>query len=364
MSQTEVLAELKDTLAEAGNESAAENKNLLCEDPNAFSLDSMSFEDCTAAIMEQTEELFAVTRLCDRFAPQYLKFCKTLERSVNHLGGAFITKTAIHANYNTFDPKLSALSVEHLYRMISYNFRKCNAALKESSRIHKEFDLDLYNQMLSFASVMDRLRSTQQRAYDINIWKEDPEKYIRRKNAFTEKDKNKRYTDKQGAAAPFREAPSYAIDYDVVAQYQQRSENSACEDSETAETTTAPETAGQEMITSDETETTAIAVSDEKPIDEPYVPDEPFETFEQFCKRLDAEGFDEAAKECLEILQTAAGRGEQDKTAPDDPRPSYSFTEEEMIKLMGNKVFPDLYPGLANDIGNYLNEMALSQHDP
>ena len=405
MSQSDaakVLTELTNVLADAKDENAAEDKKMLCEDANAFGLDNLSFEDCAASIMEQTEELFAVTRLCDRFAPQYLKFCKTLERSVNYLGSAFITKTAIHSYYNTVNPKLSSLTAERLHQMISFNFRKCNAALKESNRIHQSFDLDLYNQLLSFANVLERLRSTQQRALDINIWKVEPKKYVQRKNSFTDKDENKHFTDKQGGAAPFRESPAYAIDYDVVKQYQTQAENTASTEAAAEENVTVTNTAESEAVTMQETaaseenevvsaqaaETQEITVmqENETAVTEAAAPQEITKIspeIKAFTDRFFSGGanpyglsksvrnqaagmlneiFDPQGMECFQIMKTAAARGEQEKTDPNDPRPAYTFTEEEMVTLLENETFLEAWPDMAEEMREVLREMATEEH--
>ena len=79
-----ILAEISDAIAEVKGNGKSE-RNFLIERPDEFPTAAMSFCQINAMIMEQTEELFAVTRCADRFSPQYLKLCKTLEKTVNHL---------------------------------------------------------------------------------------------------------------------------------------------------------------------------------------------------------------------------------------------------------------------------------------
>ena len=90
-----ILAEVTDVIAEVKNHNGKSERNFLIERPDEFPTMAMSFCHINAMIMEQTEELFAVTRCTDRFSPQYLKLCKTLEKTVNHLGSSFITKEAM-----------------------------------------------------------------------------------------------------------------------------------------------------------------------------------------------------------------------------------------------------------------------------
>ena len=92
-----VLNELNDALAQA---QTVEAEKLPKEHLSDFSTDSMTYLDISAAILDQTENLFQVTGECNRFAPEYLTYCKTLITAVNHLGSAFITKTAMHCRDN------------------------------------------------------------------------------------------------------------------------------------------------------------------------------------------------------------------------------------------------------------------------
>ncbi len=139
-----------------------------------FDTDSMTYLDVSAAILDQTENLFRVTGECNRFAPEYLSYCKTLITAVNHLGSAFMTKTALHCRkYST--EQIETLTVERLNRMLSFNFRKCNAALTELQQNKHEFDLNYFNMLLNFDSAMQRLRATQERAYDMIFGKISPE---------------------------------------------------------------------------------------------------------------------------------------------------------------------------------------------
>ena len=83
----QMLAEVKETVADIKKDSGLSSKasvraDFLKEDPKSFETESMSYVQVAAEIIEENEELFALSRLCDRFVPQYLKICKTLEKTV------------------------------------------------------------------------------------------------------------------------------------------------------------------------------------------------------------------------------------------------------------------------------------------
>ena len=181
--------------------------DLLNEDPKSFSTDSMSYVGIAAGIMEENEELFALSRLCDRFAPQYLKICKTLEKTVEYLGSVCVTKSAMKY-YQQDVSVIDQLTIHRLHQMISFNFRKVKAALDQKKEKLHEFDLDLYDQMMSFAKVMERLCATEYRATAIDLGLEEPKKLVKKTVTFSEK--------KSDSVSPLRELPSYPIDYDVL----------------------------------------------------------------------------------------------------------------------------------------------------
>ena len=195
--------------------------DLLNEDPKSFSTDSMSYVGIAAGIMEENEELFALSRLCDRFAPQYLKICKTLEKTVEYLGSVCVTKSAMKY-YQQDVSAIDQLTVHRLHQMISFNFRKVKAVLDQKKEKLHEFDLDLYNQMMSFAKVMERLCATEYRATAIDLGLEEPKKLVKKTVTFSEK--------KSDSVSPLRELPSYPIDYDVIEKAGARSKEQGTSD--------------------------------------------------------------------------------------------------------------------------------------
>ena len=211
-----ILAEVTDAIAEVKNDSGKSERNFLPERPDEFPTTAMSFCHINAMIMEQTEELFAVTRCADRFSPQYLKLCKTLEKTVNHLGSSFITKEAMsHKSYYDVS-EIESLSAQHLYEMICFNFRKCDAALNQIKLDRHEFDLDYFHQMLSFAKIMERLSAAEHRAYEYDHGFTDTYERTKSVLSFTDKDGNPNPDKRNKKGISFRNTPSFPIRYDVL----------------------------------------------------------------------------------------------------------------------------------------------------
>ena len=218
-----VLTEVHETLQDAKDEkNISESSVYFKEQMESFSTASMPFGAVTAALVEQTEDLFALTRTCDRFSPEYQKLCKVLVKTVSHLGRSYLTKTGL-AQKKLDITGLENLSAERLYEMISCNFRKTEAALNEKKILNQEFDLSLYNQLLTFASVMERLRSTQHKAWEINMCFRDAYDYFKSSSSFTEHDSNRRFiADRDPKPGVYRESPSFAMRVDVLQEAKDR----------------------------------------------------------------------------------------------------------------------------------------------
>ncbi len=210
-----VLSELGETLERAENRAADDGNKLPKEHLSDFSTENMSYLDISAAILKQAENLFLVTGECNRLDPEYLSYCRTLVNAVNHLGSAFITKTAMHMRkFPT--TQVETLTAERLNRMLSFNFRKCDAALTELQQTAQKFDLNYFNMLLTFDKAMQRLRATQKRAYGMNLGYIEPHRDAETALSFTEIDGCKKYVETYSKDAPFRSAPAYAIRNDAM----------------------------------------------------------------------------------------------------------------------------------------------------
>ncbi len=225
-----VLSELDETLERTEKRAADDGKKLPKEHLSDFSTENMSYLDISAAILKQAENLFQVTGECNRLDPDYLSYCRTLVTAVNHLGSAFITKTAMHIRkFPT--TQVETLTAERLNRMLSFNFRKCDAALTELQQTKHKFDLNYFNMLLTFDKAMQRLRATQKRAYGMNLGYIPPHRDAETALSFTEIDGCKKYVDTYSKDAPFRSAPAYAIRNDAMEEAERMYRSAAvCEE--------------------------------------------------------------------------------------------------------------------------------------
>ena len=213
-----VLAEARDVAANVKRDAGLSTKtsiraDLLNADVHAFSTDVIDYNSVSAAIIEENEELFALSRCCDPFAPQYLTICKTLTKTIEHLGSVFLTKTSMSLlHYDTTG--LEKLTIDALLRMVSFNFRKVHDTLQRKKKDSQEFDIQLYEQMLSFAKVLRRLGSTETKAVRISLGLDEPYPHV---NGI-KKNKNKANGGASQNSAPLRELPSYPIHYEAFNQ--------------------------------------------------------------------------------------------------------------------------------------------------
>lgn len=354
-----VLTEVTNAIKEVKSTGKC-NKDILSERPDEFPADAMSFCSITAMIMEQAEDLFAVTRCADRFSRQYLKLCKTLEKTVDHLGSSYITKEAMKVKH--FDISLiETLSANRLYEMISLNFRKCDAALNQIKLTRQEFDADLFNQMLSFANTMERLRVTEDRVYDINHGFKDASACIKGVYSFTDLNGDPRPDKKNRNAAPFRSSPSYAIRHEVLADaeaHEKRSGNRNWENNDHTgseipdDATTVSEIIEAEIVSECFTPEADAAETEPKGIPDgsAAVSEDP----EQGCTAPEEKAggitLSTEPPEYYGIIKQAMERscGAEDE--------SILFTEAEMNRLLADPLFCRMEPDLAEAFRSYLSE--------
>ena len=190
------------------------SSDLLDEDIHAISLDGFAFEDVSTKIFDATEELFYLSRACNRFAPQYLLLCRTLKRSIEHLGGVFMTKSALKRN-GVETPKLDLLTAVRLNEMCSFNFRKLEELYHQKKQKDQIYDLEVINLMLDYANLMARLRTSESKAINMEFGFGDTLKYIKGCSSFAT---NRKGEKKHSDPASFREAPAFPVDHAVVVQ--------------------------------------------------------------------------------------------------------------------------------------------------
>ena len=180
----------------------------LKEDIHDIRLDGMTFEDVSAKILDATEELFYLSRACDRFVPQYITLCKSLKKAVEHLGSVFMTKSALNV-YGQKTPKLDLLTAVRLNEMCSFNVCKLEKLFHQKMERDQVYDLEVFDLMVDYANLMARLRKTHQKALKMDFGLLDTSKYSEGSGSFGP---NKYGEKKHSDPASFREASAFSAD--------------------------------------------------------------------------------------------------------------------------------------------------------
>jgi len=213
-----MLDELKaasEEISQVQNEKDDPAAVLWKENPDEFSSGNISFLQVSSIIFEQTEDLFAVTRTCDRFSPLYLRLCSTLLKAIDHLGSIFLTKVALLAEKRPIDG-LEGLTANRLYEMVCFNIRKCDAALTEIKNTRFDFDLNYYNLLLRFAAAAQRLRVTRDKANYIGLGIISAGKFRKGLEYFPASEQKTGETSKNKQTSPFRSKAAYPLRYDAL----------------------------------------------------------------------------------------------------------------------------------------------------
>ena len=348
---------------------------LLKENLSDFSTAGMLFAEVTADVMAETEDLFSLSGCCDRFSPQYLKICKTLTKAVDHLGGAYLTKVAL-IDRELPVTGLETLTAERLNEMMSYTFRKCKGALDEIKMTRQEFDLDLFSQMLSCANVMERLRSTQYRALGMHFGAVKFNHIAERSLSFGKNGSNRPFEGKDSTNPPFRQAPSYAPDYVVLAQVDREQQTTVstgyevrARSGEEPNSLPAPEAdSGRDIRgksvfpgdgNTDGIPAAAGEVQEEIPQNDILSAEESeVKLFEDDEPELGNLKHITEPAAYLDILQRGCARAvmNQSEEAPDSG-PAFIFTEDEIETLLNDRAFVRVRPQMAEELRLQLEMM-------
>ena len=183
-----------------------------------FSTEPAEFSEMAERILQKVENLFDLTALYNRHSAKYLKACALLDKGIKYLGSACLTKIALERKNQTF-PGLGQLTTMKLYRMVSFNYRKLDAALTENLKKGNDLYPELLDMELRYFSLLRRLRSTEKKihVYHNKMYyeKEDFGPVIEG-NAFSGKSWTKSYTQNMEEAPAFREAPAFPVIKDAV----------------------------------------------------------------------------------------------------------------------------------------------------
>ena len=135
------------------------------EHGNEFSDTPLSFEEYTEGLAEDLEDIYNLTKIDNRFSPNYISACNLLEKLISRLGSCCVTRAVLEKKGVTFK-KPERVTVSVLYRCVSFNFRKCRAALHEGK---EKFILDfkLLDLECRLFTLAERLKSTAEKIEQI-----------------------------------------------------------------------------------------------------------------------------------------------------------------------------------------------------
>lgn len=135
------------------------------EQGDEFSDLPLSFEEYMEGLAEDLEDIYGLTTIDNRFSPNYLSSCSLMEKLINRLGSCCVTRAVLEKKGVTFT-KAERISVGFLYRCVSFNYRKCRAALKEGKEKHI-LDFKLLDLECRLFSLAERLNSTAEKIQQI-----------------------------------------------------------------------------------------------------------------------------------------------------------------------------------------------------
>ena len=192
----------------------SDEKELYTESIDNFSVDYLQFEELTSKIMNQVDSVFdRITRI-DRHSSEFIKFCGLMQRGTGYLAGACLNKI-VWAKEGVKFPKLELLNTHNLYRMISFCFRKCDAALSEDlAKNRNGFNFELMNLELNLANTLERLKATEVKIINFNSYKDFD--LIYKTKSFSEKAVNKYDCEKHVKLSSFGRSVAFPALEDML----------------------------------------------------------------------------------------------------------------------------------------------------
>ena len=202
----------------------ADDAALPFESIDDFSTDPVSFGEMAERMLEKVEYVFDLSTIYNRQSEEYLKICAILEKGIKYLASSCITKSALE--YEKLDiPMPGQLSLEKLYGMASFNYRKLDTALTEQLQcIGQNFSPELLDMDFSYYHLLLRLRATEQKKYDYFMgvkYEGTGNRLIHTGRAF-----NSRFTGGPKSEPPvFRRAPAFPVNKGEIIEVQAKQES-------------------------------------------------------------------------------------------------------------------------------------------
>lgn len=96
-----------------------------------FSTEPLGFQETAMRLQTESVELYTLMRQVNRHSPLYYQMSSQLEKLLNQLGSACITKAVLEQQGQEFH-FLDRLTIDSLREKTAFNFRKCYASYMES----------------------------------------------------------------------------------------------------------------------------------------------------------------------------------------------------------------------------------------
>ena len=205
----EIRREARDSemLADGGNTT---------ESFECFSELPLDFEEMTAGMRNDLEEVYALTGTLGRFSKDYPAVCRTLERMIRYLGRCCVTKAVLEQKGMEF-PMLQGLELKDLYCMVSFNFRKTRTAFHEGKRLKNCLDMGLLDLECRWVDLAERLKATEEKIRLIRDGKLNADRILERARMF-KGEKSARRTDGKSARALAEKARALPVIGSVARQ--------------------------------------------------------------------------------------------------------------------------------------------------
>ena len=98
-----------------------DSEGLPAESFEDFSEMPLTFEEMTAGMRDDLEQLYTLTGTVNRYSADYPVLCRQLERMIKRVGSCCVTKAVLEQEGFEF-PQLQDLNLKDLYCMVSFNF--------------------------------------------------------------------------------------------------------------------------------------------------------------------------------------------------------------------------------------------------
>ena len=158
-------------------------EHLPLEDPDLFSEDPLDFEESAAMLREDVLEIYHYTMFLNRFSNKFQQVSRALAKGIAKLASCCVTKTVLETKGFRF-PKLDDLEIEGLYRCVSFNFRKCHAAVKGTKNNNYLMWSQLVDIEFGWHTLSERLKATEEKIRKIREGKISVDSMLSRARMF------------------------------------------------------------------------------------------------------------------------------------------------------------------------------------